>query len=342
GGSPQVPQASSGTTGSGSTTVLYSADDDYRIGLGDVLQINVQDAPELSGNFRVGKGGTILVPFLGRLTALGATPEELQKQIADGLRGQYLVDPQVAVVVTQYTSRTLFIQGAVRSPGVYQIEGRPNLLMLITMAGGLVEDHGSTAFIIHQVKSFGSDDQHGGEDKQGGSRPRSVANTKPAASTSGPSTANDESSINGDGSYELRSVNINGLLRGNFSQNVVIEPGDIINIPPTDVFFVAGEVHSPGSFPLKEGTTLRQAISLAQGMTFRASPSKGIIFREDPKTGKREEVKVSINEVMAGKKPDVPIIANDIIIVPNSAFKSVGGTLLSAFGVNAARVPIAY
>ena len=41
-----------------------------------------------------------------------------------------------------------------------------------------------------------------------------------------------------------------------------LEPGDTVNIPPTDVFFVAGEVNQPGSFPLKDGTTLRQAISL--------------------------------------------------------------------------------
>src|SRR5262249_18282981 len=122
----------------------------------------------------------------------------------------------------------------------------------------------------------------------------------------------------------------------NFGQNLIIQPGDIINIPTGDVFFVAGEVRSPGSFPLKDGTTLRQAVSMAQGMTFRAKPNIGIIFREDPVTAKRQEIRVDIAEVMSGKKEDLPIVANDIIIVPNSRFKSVTQTLLSAFGANAA------
>ena len=52
----------------------------------------------------------------------------------------------------QYNSRSFFIQGAVRNPGVYQSEGKPSLLELITLASGLSETHGSTAFIIRRVK----------------------------------------------------------------------------------------------------------------------------------------------------------------------------------------------
>jgi polysaccharide export outer membrane protein len=133
--------------------------------------------------------------------------------------------------------------------------------------------------------------------------------------------------------YELRSANINGLLRGRFEQDTFVEPGDIVNIPPSDVFFVAGEVNKPGSFVLKEGTTLRQAISLAQGTTMNAGGDRGVIFREGP-TGKREELKVDVAAVMNGKKPDVPIMANDIVMVPNSRMKSVGNAVLKAFGLS--------
>jgi protein involved in polysaccharide export with SLBB domain len=115
-----------------------------------------------------------------------------------------------------------------------------------------------------------------------------------------------------------------------------------VNIPTTDVFFVAGEVKSPGSFPQKEGTTLRQAISLAQGMTFNAQGSKGTIFREEPDTGNRKEIKVDIGAVMSGKANDVPIMANDIIIVPNSQLKTVSSALVTAFGLSAVRMPGRY
>jgi polysaccharide biosynthesis/export protein len=101
-------------------------------------------------------------------------------------------------------------------------------------------------------------------------------------------------------------------------------------------------VNAPGALALKEGTTLRQAISLAQGTSFNAAADRGIIFREDPSSGKRSEIKVDIAGIMSGKKQDMPILANDIIIVPNSRLKSVGSTLLRAFGVNSARVPMRY
>ena len=327
-----------------SPNILFSSDSDYRIGATDVLQITVQDAPELCNTVRVNASGVIPMGFLGQVKAVGKTPEELQRQIADGLRGEYLTDPQVSIVVVQYNSRSLFIQGAVKNPGVYIMEGRPSLLKLITMAGGLAENHGSTAFIIREIKPGNADQE---------TRARTVrrisdnANAPARLSVDSGAETNHPTvgqAIQGsptdeqDALYEMKQVNINSLLKGNFGQNQNIEPGDIVNIPQGDVFFVAGEVRSPGSFPLKDGTTLRQAISMAQGMTFRAKANIGVIFREDPTTAKRQEIKVDISEVMAGKKEDLPILANDIIIVPNSRFRSVTQTLLNAFGANASRL----
>jgi polysaccharide export outer membrane protein len=323
--------------------VIIAPDEDYRIGPSDIIQIVVDDAPELSRTFRVSGDGAIAVPFLGRVSARQRTPDELAAFIADRLRGEYLQNPQVSVMVLQINSRTYFVQGSVRRPGLYQIEGEPSLLKLITIAGGLNENYGSTAFIIREIRA--------GERTQ-------VAGTEDAEIDQAHSKANDGfdsvSSIPGTdplrampgsaagAKYELLKVNINGLLRGNFDQNIAIGPGDIVHIPPTDVFFVAGEVNAPGSFPLKEGTTLRQAVSLAQGATFQAAASRGIIFREDPASGKRQEIQVDVPAVMSGKKEDMPILANDIIIIPNSRVKSVTGTLLRAFGVNATRLPVRY
>jgi polysaccharide export outer membrane protein len=120
----------------------------------------------------------------------------------------------------------------------------------------------------------------------------------------------------------------------------MLEAGDIINIPSSDVFFVAGEVNAPGSFPLKEGTTLRQAISLAQGTNYKAALDHGIIFRENA-DGKRVELRVNIGAIMSGKKEDMAIAANDIIMVTNSKAKTIGSALLKAFGMSTiTRVPI--
>jgi polysaccharide export outer membrane protein len=298
-----------------SSNVLVSLEQDYRIGANDVIDIQIENAPELSRSFRVTASGTFLMPYIGRVTAVQKTPEELAQFITDGLRGDYLRDPKVTVAVREYNSRSFFIQGAVRSPGVFQIEGKPSLLELITLAGGLAENHGSTAFIIHKLKQPGP-----------ASEPK---NEVAATVTTGDADAEAEDAPR----FELRSVNINGLLKGDFKKDTFVEPGDIVNIPPSDVFFVAGEVNKPGSFVLKEGTSLRQAVSLAQGTTMNAAGDRAVIFREGP-TGKREELKVDVAAVMSGKKPDVPILANDIVMVPNSKMKSVGNAMLKAFGLS--------
>jgi polysaccharide biosynthesis/export protein len=321
-------------------SIIVSPGEDYRIGPSDVIEVVIEDAPELSRVLRVSADGTILTPFLGSISAQQKTPNELAKLISDRLRGEYLEDPQVTVTVKQINSRTYFVQGAVRRAGLYQIEGQPSLLKLITIAGGLSDNYGSTAFIIREIAIRGPGE--GGLEtlnKRAGSHDVLSSAKEPSAAGDRTSPSSDAGI---DARYEMIKVNINGLLRGNFDQNITILPGDIVHIPQTDMFFVAGEVNAPGSFVLKDGTTLRQAISLAQGISFNAAGDRGIIFREDPTTGKRSELRVDIPSVMNGKKEDIQILANDIVIVPNSRLKSVGGTLLRAFGVNSARIPLRY
>lgn len=176
-------------------------------------------------------------PFVGLLLVLvSMTPGSLPTTYA-----------QSAGVVRQ---NYFFIQGAVRKPGVYQIERAPSLVKLITLAGGLTDNHGSTAFIIRKL-------------------PARAADQEPA--------------------FKVIQMSINALLEGKFDELAYLEPGDIVNIPQADVFYVAGEVIAPGSFPIKEGITLLQALSAARGMKVGAKADKAIIFRQDPSTGKRKK-----------------------------------------------------
>lgn len=311
-GTPKKPNDQSSDLLSGA---LITSSDDYRIGPNDVIEVRVDKAPDVSGMFRVNSAGTILVNYLGRIVVQNKTPDELAQIIADGLRNDYVKNPHVVVEVKQYNSRAFFVQGSVRNPGLYHIEGPPSLMKLIIIAGGLADNHGSTAFVIREIKSEGSQTED---------------------SRIGASTSADAQS-EGKAKYELIKRNINGLLKGAFDQDLIIEPGDVVNIPSSEVFFVAGEVHAPGSFPLKEGTSLRQAISLAQGTTPNAALGRGIVFREDSVTGKRQEINIDISEVMKGTKEDITIMPNDTVIVPNSRLKTMGNTLLSAFGFGLVR-----
>src|SRR5262249_44673024 len=138
----QPPPQGGGGEPTATPNILVSPDEDYRIGARDVIEIRVDDAPELSIKAQINADGTFLMPYLKRLKAQSKTTEELSKEISDGLRGRYLKDPNVMVSVVQFSSRSFFILGAVKKPGVYQMEGRPQLMKLIVLAGGPAENRG--------------------------------------------------------------------------------------------------------------------------------------------------------------------------------------------------------
>jgi polysaccharide biosynthesis/export protein len=336
-GEPQQEQPAIQSSASeiGNAKILTTVEKDYRISAGDVIQLQIEDAPELSHYYRVSSSGQIEMPVLGLVEAQSRTTFELARLISKSLqKEEYLNTPNVLVTIKQYNSQTFLIQGSVRNPGVYQTEGRPSLLTMIGLAGGLAGDHGPIAFILRPNKTkkpAPEPDPQISSLQDQTPDPDQPKQTPAGGSASAPSA---------DPEYDMIQVNIGALYRGQFDQRV--EPGDIINIPRSDVFFVTGEVKSPGSFTLKEGTTLRQAVSLAQGLTFNAKGAQGVIFREDPALGSRKELKVDIAAVINGKQEDIPLQANDVIIVPNSRTKSIGGMLLMALGVNSARLPVRY
>jgi polysaccharide biosynthesis/export protein len=318
----------------GVTSALADVSEDYLINPGDVIDIQVDRAPELSGMRRVSASGTIRMAYLGSIKAQGVTTDELASFIANSLSDRYLKNPRVTVTVKELNSHTFFIQGAVNRPGAYQIEGRPSLLTLIALAGGLTENYGSTALIIREAYRPKMDVPDKGDPKGSlDSQPESVA----ADSPSRPGDRNQEAEE--PERCELIKVNINGLFRGDFDKNMYLDPRSIVHIPQAEVFFVGGEVKAPGSFMFKEGATLRQAITLAQGMKSTAASDRAIIFREDPVTRKKQEIRVDVGKIMNGKQEDVVITANDVVIIPNSRGKSLSAALLSVLSLNNALIP---
>lgn len=310
---PQIkPPAASGSEAAPAPMVLVDSTEDYKIGPRDVIDVKIDDAEELSKSFEVRADGTFLMSYLGRVKAAGRTPDALARFIEDGLRGSYLKNPHVSVVVKQFNSHTFLIQGSVFKPGAYQIEGRPSLFTLISVAGGLADNHGSTAFIIREIKK------------------------RPAESANKASGSPDDDSEDAR-EFTVKTANIGGLLKGKLGQNnVILEPGDTVSIPKADLFYVVGEVNASGSFPLSDGMTVRQALALAQGTTPNAKAGDSSIMRTDD-SGKFQEIKVDLDAVLKNKTPDVVLQANDMIIVPNSRGKTVMNNLLKAFGIGAAQ-----
>ncbi|HMB27134.1 MAG TPA: polysaccharide biosynthesis/export family protein [Blastocatellia bacterium] len=307
--------------------VIIYGDEDYKLAPRDVIEVIVEDAPELSVNYTINSNGVIPARFLGATPVAGKTTDEVSKIITDGLRGRYLQDPKVYVSVKQYNSRTFFIQGAVRNPGVYVVSGKPSLFRLLSIAGGLQENHGFIAYVFREVPAKPEKLETGVSQNGANNKAKAIINdAKGNAKGDAKGTA---AVVEGEPDYELITANIGGMLKGRLGANLIVQPGDVVYVPPADVFYIAGEVRAPGQFNLRQGITLRQAISLAGGTLFKARLGKGVIFRTDPTTGNFTELPVDIGAVMSGKGKDMPIMGNDVIWIPNSSVKAIGSTVLN-------------
>ena len=122
------------------STVLSArllAAQDYHIGVGDLLEIEVYSEPDLTKEVRVLTDGKISLPLLGQITAAGRTVQELQDKVRDLLAAKYLVNPQVTVFVKEFSS--IFVFGEVKNPGSFPLTGKMTVFEAITYAGGFTE-----------------------------------------------------------------------------------------------------------------------------------------------------------------------------------------------------------
>jgi len=122
---------------------------EYVIDADDVLDIYVVDVPEFSRNYRVGPDGNITIPLLSSpIMAEGLTLNQLSAVISDKLRSAGLVThPHVVVSVKSSQAHAVAVTGAVQNPQIIPIFAPTTLLDVLSQAGGLSADAGSTAVI---------------------------------------------------------------------------------------------------------------------------------------------------------------------------------------------------
>jgi polysaccharide export outer membrane protein len=113
-----------------------SAEEEYRLGPEDVVQIQVWKRADLSGPVAVDYNGKLQLPLLGEI----AVQEKTQTELGELLTARYrLLDPsipEVLVTITGYNSRSITVVGEVRNPGKYGARTMPALWSAILTAGG--------------------------------------------------------------------------------------------------------------------------------------------------------------------------------------------------------------
>ncbi|PYQ09445.1 MAG: hypothetical protein DMF83_03370 [Acidobacteria bacterium] len=99
----------------------------------------------------------------------------------------------------------------------------------------------------------------------------------------------------------------------------VLRNGDIVTALPKFYVTVEGEIARPGRYVLDGDLTVTGAISTAGGLT-RYGKNDVQVRRVDAQTGKTTIIEVDLKDVRKGKKPDLPLLPNDVVTVPRRIF----------------------
>ncbi len=221
---------------------------EYIIGPGDVLSIQVWDHEDLNRVVDVSQEMAFSFPLIGKVYAEGLSVFTLSNLIKDKLSKKYIINPQVTVNIQEYKSQKVFLFGWSKKPGSYTLKGKTYLLDLISEIDEFDEISGKSITILRPKTPKITEKQIPSE---------------PAAETE----------------YEIIRVNLDRITAGDSRSNILIAPGDSICVNKADRIFIIGEVKNPGQYLWENNLTVLESICLAGGASPRGAPDRVSIVR---------------------------------------------------------------
>lgn len=278
------------------------AEEGYRIGPGDVLEIRFYKRPELSrDNVSVSANGTITMPMVdGEIQAACLTETELANELAQHYQ-KYFRSPHLDVFIKDYKSQQVAVLGAVNHPARFQLQRRVRLLRLLAEVDGLKDKAGRSINVIHDPPSF---------------------------------NCSKSQAVEGVSVYRVRD-----LMSGDPKSNPYLTAGDIVFVPDADEAYIVGNVQKPTNILLREQITLSTAIAMAGGVLPASKLDKIKLVRVNDK-GEKDTTYYDLNAIQKKQKPDVVLQPGDIVEVGTSPTKVFLRGFLGASSGTLATVPL--
>ncbi len=264
-------------------TTVSVDEQNYQLGAGDEITIEVWGHPELSGKHLVGPDGKITLPLVGPFLVTELTREQAAQMVTAKL-SLYYTNLSTILRVDRYASNRILVLGRVAHPGEVQFGmTAPTLLEAISLAGGFAQAHG--------LESTDS-----------------LPFTRCAV-------------FRGRG--QVVWVELAPLFTGkDLSLNLKLQRNDIVYIPELEerLVYVLGEVHRPGAYRLTPSMSFMEALAKAGGPTVDAAPDRMNLIR--PQDHLNQSLALS-QLISPNQKLNVGLQEGDVIYIPTNTIAKI-------------------
>jgi polysaccharide export outer membrane protein len=259
-----------------------------KIGANDLIAIAVYGSPELTRTLRVGSDGNVRLPMLTQL-----------------IKAKGRMPAELETVIADALKKAQLLVDPQVTVTVVEYQSHPISVMgavrkpltfqatgMLTLLEALAKAEGLSADAGHEILV---------------SRPETV----------------------GSGNSLIHRVPVKALLADSDpALNLKLIGGEEIRVPTADKIFVVGNVKRPGAFAIGEdsGSTVLRAVALAEGLMPYAA-KEAVIYRREM-AGNVNERTIDIGKIMGRKSPDLPLMPNDVLYVPEAKASRLGWATL--------------
>ncbi len=279
----------------------------YKIGVEDMLELSVFDAPELNRKVRVRPDGNVSLPLIGLVQVTGKTEEEAQNEVTEKL-SEFMHSPQVQLFISEYSAHKVWVVGEINKPGAYALS-RDNysLIELLAESGGRKEKASGMIVLI----------------------PNSVQDKSLTLS---------KDLINTKYGIEIPFESLVGTI-GNPPLNIPLRAGDTIVVPEAGTIQVDGEVAKRGTVIATSKITLLGAIASAGGLSYSADINEVEVIRELG-DGKKALITVDLEKVALNQGEDIKLRDGDIVRVTSASGRFIANQTITIFNGLLGRLPL--
>ena len=343
------------------------APDNYQLGAGDMVFIDISGNSQQSFNGEVSPEGVVYLQNYGPLRVGGLTLAQANS-LAKTTLGRYFAGSQITVTVGQTKTITVNVMGEVQAPGTYTMSAFATVFHALYMAGGANE-----IGTLRDIKVYRNNRQVASVDLYdyilNGKLTGNVSLQSNDVIVVGPyeSLVQVAGKVKRPMYYEMRPTeSVSTLLKysGGFAGNAYREQVRLIRqnsgrkevfsidefqmgtfkVADGDSVFVdsvlnryanmveiKGAVFRPGMYQVGgEVATLRQLVTKAGGLTEEAFTMRAVMHRRKA-DGTLETIPVALKEIMSQELPDILLKNEDVLFIPSNR-ESQDERTLSIFG----------